>query len=101
MCIRDRNHADGVPDSGTYPSADGELAGGHRIHTRTDRTARIAQSHHLQRPYANSLYESANGQSGRRQPAAHQFPAVSVRRLHHLAVRHLPVAYLTEIFQNG
>ena len=32
--------------------------------------------------------------AGRRQPAAHQLPALPLRRLHHLAVRHLPVADL-------
>ncbi len=31
---------------------------------------------------------------GRRQPAAHQLPALPVRRFHHLAVRHFPVTHL-------
>ena len=35
---------------------------------------------------------AAVDQPGRRQPAAHELPAVSVHQLHHLAVRHLPVA---------
>ena len=36
-------------------------------------------------------HDTAVGQPGGRQPAAHQLPAVPLRRLHHLAVRHLPV----------
>ncbi len=35
--------------------------------------------------------ERRSGRLDRRQPAARQLPAVPLRRLHHLAVRHLPV----------
>ena len=34
---------------------------------------------------------------GRRQPAARQLPALPLRRLHHLAVRHLPVPDLRDV----
>ena len=43
-------------------------------------------------PAARREHERRRRVAGRRQPAAHELPALPLHRLHHLAVRHLPDA---------
>src|SRR5262249_31121359 len=50
--------------------------------------------HHLQRRHESDFDGPSGGLFHGRQPAARQFPTLSLRRLHHLAVRHLPIADL-------
>ena len=94
------DHADGQPDR--RPTRIRSLATTESGHAADIRRAtcwrrRTAVDHLLaaQSP-TQSHWPPAVDRAGRRQPAAHQLPAVPVRRLHHLAVRDLPVADLEE-----
>ena len=64
-----------------------------RRHRRRGQRARPSPSDECS-PTSRRAAASATGararSARRRKPAAHQLPAVPVRRLHHLAVRHLP-----------
>ena len=61
---------------------------------RRQRARRIGREHAVHRGRAPTQHEPGADHAGRRQPAAHQLPALPVRRFHHLAVRDLPVADL-------
>ena len=67
---------------------------GHQATARPSNVlAHVHEPRHLQRRTRQPVNMVAAGdRAGRRQPAAHELPAVPVRRLHHFAVRDLPVA---------
>ena len=87
-------HADRVADSGAQPRVRWDVGQRHSHRTPTDNCPGAA-------PGAIQLYQRGadhidHGTSGaissdRRQPAARQLPALPLRRLHHFAVRDLPV----------
>ena len=57
-------------------------------------TAESAAVKIYHRRFTHRCNECVRDHFGRRQPAAQQLPALSLHQLHHLAVRHLPVADL-------
>ena len=95
---RGGDHADGAADSGAQSPAAGVDRRGGNVNTPTGNvTAESAAVNDLSRgtPRRGNMRRQCD-RTGRRQPAAHQLPALSVRQLHHLAVRDLPVPNLRE-----
>ena len=85
------------PDPGAQPSA-ARRRPTPRTTTAPANNVLAAAPVHDRRPTSTTrrpaTLRAQRDRAGRRQPAAHELPALPVRRLHHLAVRDLPVSDL-------